>query len=154
MKSAIYRLALGALQLSAMVRIGWTLGDVIVKLRKQRRWGRQKLASHAHVSYMTVTRLETGREMKEASIRKVAEAFGLTQSELYALVPTGEDADATVRELQRLWKGLPPDSRPKVLDVLRSYAPAPPEGDLQPAPLLTPAPEVRAAQKHRGRKQG
>lgn len=142
MESAIYRLPGSALQLTAMQRVEWTLADVIVKLRKQRGWGRDELAAHAHVSYMTVTRLETGKEMKEASIRSVAGALDLTLAELYALVPRAQAVDAETRELDRVWRAVPVASRPTVLDVLRSYAPAPPDTSQSPTPLPTPATEA------------
>lgn len=132
--------------------IVWTLADVIVKLRKQKRWGRQKLSTQAKVSYATITRLETGREMKEASIRRVASAFNLTLAEIYALVPSVPAVDAETRELDRLWRAMPLRSRQTVLTVMRQYDAAP-ERDQSLTPLPTSGPAEKATESSRGTKR-
>jgi transcriptional regulator with XRE-family HTH domain len=129
--------------------VSWTLADVIVKLRKQKKWGRQKLSERAHVSYTTITRLETGREMKEASIRAVAGAFGLPLADLYALVPIARVLSADERAWLELLRQLPEESRQTVLGVARSYAPAPSEED--PPQGQTPPAEIAAKDTGSGR---
>lgn len=140
-----------ALQLLTVLQIVWTLGDVIVKLRKQKRWGRKKLAHAAGVSYSTITRLETNREMKEASIRAVAvRAFGLTPADLYALVPRA--AGPLERERDRLWFAVERSTREKWVEVMRSYEPAQSDTDRESAHPLPLASGEKASAGSRGPK--
>jgi transcriptional regulator with XRE-family HTH domain len=140
MESAVYRGWARALQLHAMESVEWTLADVIIKLRKKRQWGRRHLAKIAKVAYATMTRLETGHEMKEASIRKVAAALNLSLAELYALVPTAAPAtDATTAARDAVWARLDRAGREQGVALLRSLdeaahgATAPPPSQQQPS---------------------
>ena len=126
MKSAVYSVGCPALQPFPVPTLTWPLADVIKKLRKEKGWKREKLAKRADVAYVTITRLEQGREMKEASIRAVASALGLSLSELYALVPNERALTADEIDWLRLLRALPDqDARDAVLNFARNYgAPA------------------------------
>lgn len=145
----VYRQDGALLQLPRMETVEWTLGDVVAKLREKRGWQRDDLAREARVSYATITRLETGSEMKEASIRAVAAALNVTLAELYALVPLPPTAD----ELVRIVRGMKPESQEKALDLLRHYRPADAARDQARTPSPLPAHLGKVAGRGRGTKR-
>ncbi len=62
------------------------LGERIVELRDVAGWGQRKLAKEAKISPVTVTHIETGKipEPRLSTLRKIANAFGMTPVELIA----------------------------------------------------------------------
>lgn len=149
MKSTIYRLRKWDYNAWAMAALlAWTLADVVIKLREDRDWTQRELAKKAGVGDSTVARLEQGEEMKDESLRKVAAAFGLTRADLDDLVPPA--ATREVMEGTRIWKKLGPDSRVKVLEILRQYDPAQSEAD----PLRVPQSPVEREGKGAGSDRG
>jgi transcriptional regulator with XRE-family HTH domain len=122
--TVIYSSHRSLLQPVAVIRLQWTVADVVVKLRERRGWDRERLANEAGVSYATITRLEQGREMKAWSIRKVASAFGLNEAALYALIPaeTAPVVDVERQERDALWAKLSEASQRVALANLRRQA--------------------------------
>lgn len=152
MDSTVYRRVDRALQLAAMVALAWTLADVIVKLRKKQRWGRRRLSKEAKVSYATITRLETGKPMNEASIKRVADAFGLGLAELYGLVPKSPSVDALSIARDEAWARIPVEGRPVAVRNLQRQADAgaPAEGARPQSLAEQPETPATTVQKHRG----
>lgn len=74
------------------------LGRRIVELRDAAGWGQRRLAKETGLSPVTVVHIETGQtpEPRLSTVRKIAEAFGMTTNEL--LVPK-----ARARPLSREW---------------------------------------------------
>jgi transcriptional regulator with XRE-family HTH domain len=124
-----------------VIRLQWTVADVVVKLRERRGWDRERLANEAGVSYATITRLEQGREMKAWSIRKVASAFGLNEAALYALIPaeTAPVVDVERQERDALWAKLSEASQRVALANLRRQAEL---AQAAPGHSRTPAPHA------------
>lgn len=62
------------------------LGERIVELRDAAGWGQRRLAKEAKISPVTVTHIETGKipEPRLSTLRKIANAFGMTTEELIA----------------------------------------------------------------------
>ena len=155
MHSVIYSHGVDLLQPVAVIRLQWTVADVVVKLRERRGWDRRQLATEARVSYATITRLEQGREMKAGSIAKVARAFGLNEAAIYALIPEGAPAaDAEQQERDALWAQLSDASKSVVLSNLRQLAALAPAA-ATPTQTASPPPAspAIAAQKSRGTKR-
>ena len=71
------------------MRIHWHVGDVVRKLREQRKWTQLKLGDKAGLNKATIVALEEGvdRDTKRSTFEKVAQALGISVRELHALVP-------------------------------------------------------------------
>lgn len=80
-----------------------TIGEKIVKLRKQRNWRQQDLAELLEVTPRQLIRWENNQvEISPKTIRKIAEALGVTPEELVAEAhqsPFDRVPDEELREL-------------------------------------------------------
>lgn len=70
-----------------MRELDWHLGDVVRKLREQRRWNQQRLAEAAGVNKATIVRVEEGGNSKRETLAAVAAALGVSLGELFRLLP-------------------------------------------------------------------
>lgn len=76
-------------------RLGWHIGDVVRKLRENRRWTQTLLGEKAGgLNKATIVRVEEGGNVKVETIQAVARGFGLSIAELYSLLPEQETAQA------------------------------------------------------------
>lgn len=101
----------------AVPSIEWTVGDVVRKLRKSRRWNVEHLAQAADVNRTTVMNLERGKQSDQRTLFNVAKALDVSVSDLYALA----ESTVTVRERDwlQLLRELTDDRREVVLKVAR-----------------------------------
>lgn len=84
----------------AHMRLRFRLGDIIRNLREQKGWGQKELAAAAHVSLISVSRLESNAvETKPETVRKVALALGVRVSEIQAALEQLEHLQETQRPL-------------------------------------------------------
>lgn len=68
--------------------VGWTVGDVVRRLREQRGWSQSELAERAGVHKNSVGRIENhDGDPKEGTLRAIAGAFELELDRLYGMVP-------------------------------------------------------------------
>lgn len=66
----------------------WTVGDVVRKLREDRGWTQQQLATKAGVGRPAVVKVEQDDlGQRRGNLVKVAKALGYSEPELYAMVP-------------------------------------------------------------------
>lgn len=69
----------------------WHVGDVVRKLREQKRWNQLKLAAMAGVNKATIVRVEEHAPgVKRETYEAVASALGATVGELFTMVPSQE----------------------------------------------------------------
>ncbi len=70
--------------------VSFTVGDVIRKLRKERRWSIRKLQSESGVGRMTISAIERNESnYQKETLEALAKAFKKTAPELEALVTPG-----------------------------------------------------------------
>lgn len=68
-----------------VLRVAWTLGDVVRKLRSDRGWTQTELGKHADLHQTAVNRLERNSDKSErATIERVARALNVSAVDLYA----------------------------------------------------------------------
>jgi transcriptional regulator with XRE-family HTH domain len=74
------------------------IGQKIRELRRRRLLSQRDLAKLAHVTHVTIQHLETGATAKPRprTLRKIAEALGITIDEMAELVVSSEADDAGV----------------------------------------------------------
>lgn len=66
----------------------WHVGHVVSALRDERKWTQAKLAKAAGIGRQAVGKVERNDPGQRAgNLKKVAAALGLTEPELYAMVP-------------------------------------------------------------------
>lgn len=82
------------LSLALGVQLEWHVGDVVRKLREQRRWTQPKLAAASGVNKGTIVNVEEGGNPKIETLTKVAGGLGLTIAQLYALIPTAQGEES------------------------------------------------------------
>lgn len=75
--------------------LNWHIGDVVRKLREERRWNQTKLAQVAKVNKATVVRIEEGGNSKRETLEAVARALGVSLGVLYSQVPGEETQRST-----------------------------------------------------------
>lgn len=77
--------------------LGWHMGDVVRKLREQRRWNQTRLATVAKVNKATVVSVEENAPgTKRETYEKLAKAFDLSLGELFSLLPTERGAQVAL----------------------------------------------------------
>jgi transcriptional regulator with XRE-family HTH domain len=65
----------------------FTVGDVVRKLRKEKRWSIRKLATESGVGRMTISDIERNQSnYQKETLEDIAKAFGKTGAELEAMV--------------------------------------------------------------------
>jgi len=70
---------------SRVLKVVWTLGDVVRKLRADRGWTQAELGKHADLHQTAVNRLERNSDKSERStIERAAHALNVSVSDLYA----------------------------------------------------------------------
>lgn len=112
------------------------LGDVVRKLRQERRWSLDELASASGVNRMTLSAIERDEtDPRSSTIDRIAKAFGLAGSaELYALIPRVTSPVTHVREVPDREYG-----EDEILDVSgyeKFSIPVIAEGDASPEGLI------------------
>ncbi len=66
----------------------WHVGDVVRKLREDRGWTQQQLATKAGIGRPAVVKVEQDDGgQRKGNLGKVAKALGYNEPELYAMVP-------------------------------------------------------------------
>jgi transcriptional regulator with XRE-family HTH domain len=77
----------------------WHVGDVVRKLREERGWSQAELAKAAKIGRQAVIKVEKNDGGQRAdNLKKVAQALGFSEPELYAMVPRrGGEAQETQR---------------------------------------------------------
>ena len=82
-------------------RIEFTVGDVVRKLRLQRKLTSHQLASSAKIAQSTLSAIEGGDDYRTSNLKAVAAALGFTVTQLWHMVPEGvETVNATTIEQQ------------------------------------------------------
>lgn len=71
------------------MKIWWTEGDVVRKLRAVTGWRLEDLATRSGVGVQVIHRIESGatKEPTKKTMTKIAEAFGLTYRDFLDLIP-------------------------------------------------------------------
>jgi transcriptional regulator with XRE-family HTH domain len=111
------------------------VGDVIRKLRRDRKWKVEQLARAAGVAKMTVSAIERGANYRRDTIDQLAAALGTTVAEMYKGAG-GAGETTTVPALPRLqelldqWAAISDDDRALILRLMAQLPRAP----RQPAP--------------------
>jgi len=68
--------------------IEWHVGDVVRKLREERGWTQQQLATKAGIGRPAVMKVEQDSpNQRQNNLARVGKALGYSEPELYALVP-------------------------------------------------------------------
>jgi transcriptional regulator with XRE-family HTH domain len=120
------------------------VGDVIRKLRRERKWKVEQLARAAGVAKMTVSAIERGANYRRDTIDQLAAALGTTVAEMYK--GAGEPTAPTLPRLQELldqWAAISDDDRALILRLM---------AQLPRAPRL-PANDVRSESDQQKRNQ-
>jgi transcriptional regulator with XRE-family HTH domain len=124
------------------------VGDVIRKLRRERKWKVEQLARAAGVAKMTVSAIERGANYRRDTIDQLAAALGTTVAEMYKGAG-GAGETTTVPALPRLqelldqWAAISDDDRALILRLM---------AQLPRAPRL-PANDVRSESDQQKRNQ-
>ena len=121
---------------AGVLRVVWTLGDVVRKLRDQRGWTQADLGEQADVHQTVIGRLEKNSDKSERStIERVARALEVSVADLYAyaeeLSLAAELTDAERRNVQGYQRRLI-EKRQQVSN---------------PAPGPSPQPDLQAAER-------
>jgi transcriptional regulator with XRE-family HTH domain len=70
-----------------VLKIVWTLGDVVRKLREQRDWTQGELGERADIHQTVIGRLENNSDKSErATVERVARALNVSVSDLHLFV--------------------------------------------------------------------
>lgn len=95
--------------------VSFHVGDVIRKLRQERRWTLTTLAQRAGVNKMTLSAIENGKNHQRDTMQRIAAALGISVGRLETTLhewaemearPSGVIAEAD-RQLLVLWKQVP-----------------------------------------------
>lgn len=66
----------------------WHVGDVVRKLREERGWTQDELATKAGIGRQAVVKVEHDNAgQRKGNLAKVAKALGSSEPELYGMVP-------------------------------------------------------------------
>ncbi len=145
----------------AVTRLGWTLTDVIVKLRRANGWKQEDLARHSGIGLATIRRIEQGDTTPSGRmLERLTATFGFRHpGALYELIPGMEprtDApaapvyEAALQTVIDCWPHLLETTRESVSvlvahDPGRSRVGSAPNGV---APSVTPAPVPHRLPSH------
>lgn len=116
------------------LRLEWTLGDVVRKIRQQRGLTQEQLAKAAQVNRGTVVELEIGAvEPEIATLKRIAKALGVSMADIYGwlrdlnLLFSLDAADGQlVRDLMEARLGLAPPEAAAPPSEVPSGGPPPP----------------------------
>lgn len=102
-----------------------TLGEKIVQLRKQNRWGQQDLCTKIGIKPTHLSRIENGKSQPSADLLyKIAKAFGVTMDFLFnedAEEPTPVTIkDKTLASKLELIEQLNSDEKQTIINVIDS----------------------------------
>lgn len=86
---------------------GFTVGDVVRKLRKEKKWSIRKLAAESGVGRMTISDIERNRSnYQKETLEALAGVFGKTAAELETLVASRPARRTSDTELPAEWVAL------------------------------------------------
>lgn len=81
------------------MNLEWHMGDVVRKLREQKRWTQTKLATMAGVNKATIVSVEENAPgTKRETYEKLGFAFGLTMGAFFSLLPSDRSGSQEVDE--------------------------------------------------------
>jgi transcriptional regulator with XRE-family HTH domain len=81
-----------------------TVGDVIRKLRKDRRWSIRQLEHESGIGRMTISKLELNKtNFQHETLDAIAHAFGMTGADLEAMVSLPTLQRRSVEDLPAEW---------------------------------------------------
>jgi len=84
------------LSLRCWMGLDWHVGDVIRKLREQRRWGQERLATAAGKNKGTIVAAEANENVKRDTLEAIARGLGMTVGQIYDLIPRSEQESQRV----------------------------------------------------------
>lgn len=124
----------GEVQPLAMLTITWHLGDVVRVLRRTKHWTQQTLATKARgklnkATIVSVERMD--RSHGKETYERIADAFGLTLPQLYALVPGAQVDDKWLARIRMVWPFVAEKLKPGVVEIVEAHAPTAPRVPLR-----------------------